>query len=1047
MFLRLVLLALMAQALSSVLGASQIGAETGSFFFREYSPKTYRGTPQNWAVVEDRRGVIYVGNSDGLLEYDGQKWRKLKLPNSATVRSLAVDGQGTIYVGGQAEIGFLKADVTGTPRYVSLLDRIEARDRVFNDVWTTLPTTSGVVFSSNQRLFRWSVRRGMKVWKDSRSFSAAFLVDDVPYLVKKGSGLYRLIDDSLQPVPGGEAFSHSTALRGVFRFMGSLMVATSEALYIQKGAKFQEYETEAKALLRDSRIYRCLPLRDGALAVGTVHRGAILLNAQGKILRVLNSEATGARGNSINGMYCDREGGLWLALNNGLARVDVSASMTRFAEREGLGEIVPSIQRQDGVLYAGTMAGLSRLVPNGNGSPRFESVSGIHGQVMTLVATGHGLLVGDPTGLYQVTKSGVRELSPKGRIIDLAVSITDPSMVFAAGSSGLFVLRSISGQWRQILYIDSRGDELLSVVEERDGHVWATTLSAIWRFDLHANPAGIERFPKEQGVPPGDKHAYRVHGSVLFATERGLCRFDPAARRFVADTSFGREFANGTRPVSNILEAPGGDIWISGDDYHRVLRPTSSGGYTWRENVLGNAGIRELYALYVDPDHTVWASGRDGGLVRYEPTDTSQENTEFRALLRQVQIVGLERTVFGGGPELATTPKLAHRENDVHFDFAAPIFEGVSETEFRVRLAGLDRNWSPWTAQAEKEYTNLWEGKYVFHVQARDLKGQISRESIFAFRVLPPWYRRWWTYMLYAVLALAIVWLIVRWRLLAMAAENRKLDGIIEDRTAEIRSQRDEITAQEKKTESLLLNILPAPVAHELRTTGAVTPLSHDNITVCFTDFVGFTLSSETLPAAELVGVLNRYFTEFDRIIDHHGLERIKTIGDSYMFVSGLTQPKASHAVDAVMAALEIIQAVERLAHSSPGWQIRVGLHSGPVVAGVVGSRKFAFDVWGKTVNFASRHESSGEPNCVNVSAQTYELVSDFFHCEPRGPVLIKDGRSLEMYLVRGARNGSSGMRPASADSCFFEDLYQKKFSGAPPGSFDLDKFPAKRAN
>ena len=1036
----------MAHLLSAALGASQIGAETGSFFFREYSPKTYRGAPQNWAVVEDRHGVIYVGNNDGILEFDGQKWRKLKLPNSATVRSLAVDGEGTIYVGGQAEIGFLKADPTGTLQYVSLLDRIEPQDRVFNDVWTTLPTSSGVVFSSNQRLFKWSPRRGMKVWRDAAGFSAAFLVDDVPYVIKKGSGLCRLIDDSIQPVPGGEAFSRTPTLRGVFRFMGSLMVATSESLYIQKGAKFQEYETEAKSLLRDSWIYRCLPLPDGILAIGTVHRGAILLSGQGKILRVLNTQTLGLHGNSINSMYGDRHGGLWLALNNGLARVDVSGSTTRFTEREGLEEIVTCIQRQDGVLYSGTMAGLTRLVSNDNGTPRFEPVAGIHFQVITLLSTTHGLLVGIPSGLDEVTKDGVQELSPKNTINDLAVSSGNPSLVYAAGRGGLFVLRLIGGQWQQTLYLSSGGDALLSVAEEEDGHIWATTLSDVWRFDLRSHPARVERFSKQQGVPPGWKHAYRVHRSVLFATEQGLCRFDPRTRRFAADSSFGPEFATGTRSVSTIFEAPSGDVWVSGEDYHRVLRPTNSGGYTSAENVLGNAGIRELYALYVDPDRTVWASGRDGGLVRYEQSATSRENPEFRAFLRQVQVVGHERTVFGGGGELATPPKLRHQENAVHFDFAAPLFEGVSETEFRTRLEGFDRNWSPWTAQAEKEYTNLWEGRYLFRVQARDLRGQISRESIFAFRVLPPWYRRWWAYILDAVLALAIVWLIVRWRLLALAAQNRKLEGIIEERTEEIRRQRDEISAQEQKTESLLLNILPATVAHELRTTGTATPLSCDNITVCFTDFVGFTLSSETLSAGELVAALNRYFTEFDRIVDHYGLEKVKTIGDSYMFVSGLTQPKASHAVDAVMAALEIVDVVEKMADSLPGWQVRVGLHSGPAVAGVVGRRKFAFDVWGKTVNFASRHESSGRPNSVNVSAQTYELIREFFRCESRGPVRIKEGRYLEMYLVRGVRNDLCAMTVA-ADGYLFEDLYQEKFSLPSPELPDLNKISAEDAN
>ncbi|HVI80826.1 MAG TPA: adenylate/guanylate cyclase domain-containing protein, partial [Candidatus Acidoferrum sp.] len=237
-----------------------------------------------------------------------------------------------------------------------------------------------------------------------------------------------------------------------------------------------------------------------------------------------------------------------------------------------------------------------------------------------------------------------------------------------------------------------------------------------------------------------------------------------------------------------------------------------------------------------------------------------------------------------------------------------------------------------------------------------------------------------------------------------------------------------------------LLNILPASVAHELRSTGAVTPLFCDSITVCFTDFVGFTVSSEQMDPSDLVVALNRYFTEFDRIVERYGLEKVKTIGDSYMFVAGLPQAKESHAVDAVLAALEIVALVQRFADTPPGWQIRVGLHSGPVVAGVVGLRKFAFDIWGRTVNYASRHESSGQPNCVNISAQTYELVRGFFHCEPRGPVLIKEGRHLEMYLVRGVYNKLCARPPQGADYSF-HDLYSHCFGTTPPPLPDLNQF------
>ncbi len=207
---------------------------------------------------------------------------------------------------------------------------------------------------------------------------------------------------------------------------------------------------------------------------------------------------------------------------------------------------------------------------------------------------------------------------------------------------------------------------------------------------------------------------------------------------------------------------------------------------------------------------------------------------------------------------------------------------------------------------------------------------------------------------------------------------------------------------QEEKNEALLLNILPGPVAEELRSKGFVSPMHFDNVTVCFTDFVGFTLSSETMSPADLVAKLHEYFTEFDQIITRYGLEKLKTIGDSYMFVSGLPAETENHALLAVRAALDIVAKAQELGSRNPGlnWRLRVGLHSGPVVAGVVGLKKFAFDIWGDTVNLASRMESSGAPDRVNLSERTYMIVAQQISCESRGLVKTKDGRDLPMYFA-----------------------------------------------
>ena len=244
----------------------------------------------------------------------------------------------------------------------------------------------------------------------------------------------------------------------------------------------------------------------------------------------------------------------------------------------------------------------------------------------------------------------------------------------------------------------------------------------------------------------------------------------------------------------------------------------------------------------------------------------------------------------------------------------------------------------------------------------------------------------------------------------------------------------EKLMIEKRVSESLLLNILPGEVADELRAKGLVSPKYFEDVTILFTDFVGFTLSTEKLAAEELVELLHDYFTAFDQIVARYRLEKMKTIGDSYMCISGLPLRNPAHPVDMVMAAFEMLEAVrerqrpDRLAQ----WKVRIGIHTGPVIAGVVGINKFAFDIWGDTVNYSSRMESSGEANRINLSERTYSRVKDFFQCEHRGKVLTKEKRELDMYFANGILptllNGSDQTPPPA-----FVRRYNVYFQKDPP--------------
>lgn len=327
---------------------------------------------------------------------------------------------------------------------------------------------------------------------------------------------------------------------------------------------------------------------------------------------------------------------------------------------------------------------------------------------------------------------------------------------------------------------------------------------------------------------------------------------------------------------------------------------------------------------------------------------------------------------------------------------------GSENTDCGFFLKGVDTQWGPWEKSSYREYKNLPAGDYILLSRLRLNGNNIKEMPSFTFRVislidLPPAVM---LSILFVVCLLIVgLYLIMKSRFLR---KQRFLGEIISKRT-------EDLIAEKEKTEKLLANVLPKNTADELMAKGKATKIKYNFVTVLFSDIQGFTRIAEETNPEVLIDELDKFFFYFDSVVEKFGIEKIKTIGDAYMCAGGIPEKNRTNPVEVILAALEMKAYMTDLRENSElegmkYWDIRIGIHTGTVVAGVVGQKKLSYDIWGDTVNTASRMESSGEGGKINISGTTYEFARDFFDCEYRGKMPVKYKGELEMYFVNGIK-------------------------------------------
>jgi class 3 adenylate cyclase len=338
--------------------------------------------------------------------------------------------------------------------------------------------------------------------------------------------------------------------------------------------------------------------------------------------------------------------------------------------------------------------------------------------------------------------------------------------------------------------------------------------------------------------------------------------------------------------------------------------------------------------------------------------------------------------------------RLPHDRNNISFRLNDYLLASYS-----FYLEGFDEGWGEWRNFGFREYTNLPGGVYIFHSQVRspEFTGELPSVRI---KVLPPWYLSWPVIVFYFFIFSLAVWVFYEQMNLRFARKQYLLEQIINKRT-------EDLIIEKEKSEALLANVLPKNTASEIMAKGKATKIKYNFVTVLFSDIQGFTKIAEEMNPEVLIDELDKFFFYFDSVVEKYGIEKIKTIGDAYMCAGGIPEKNRTNPVEIILAALEMKAYMTRLKESSEVqgmkfWDIRIGIHTGTVVAGVVGQKKLSYDIWGDTVNTASRMESSGEAGKINISGTTYEFVKEFFVCEYRGKMPVKYKGEIEMYFVNG---------------------------------------------
>lgn len=735
-----------------------------------YNKQTYGAGTQNWDIRQDQNGLLYFGNNEGLLSFDGTYWKLYPLPNNTIVRAIAISTDGKIFVGGQNEFGFFATGKNGSLVYQSLLSLIPENDRSFDDVWNICCVGKDIFFRTNKRIFQLSnnkitVFRTRSEWRFLGAANNLLMAQDLEY----GSLLFQ--NGNWKPFLKGTILSPGSLITSFFSLDSSRVLITTlkDGAYIYKNGNLSRLQLSPPDLAEKELIYKAIASNQGRIALATSFGGCHIIDQNGNLIQSFTS-GEGLQTDNIRSIFADRNKNLWLGLNNGIDFVAYDNSIKHiFPGNENIGSGYTALvfNKQ---LFLGTSNGLFSVdIENSNDlsfvRKKLSLVRNSAGEVWNLSVVNDRLLMGHHNGAFTIQNGEATVLDDHiGFWTFLPLDRVLPSKLMVAGNYlGLNFYSFENGKFSGIP-LNATFESARFVVVENENTVWVShPYKGVYQVKLHsADSATISNYRENKGIfSSTNNYVFRIKNRIVVTNETGIYEYDDQKDRFEPSSYF-RKILNEDN-IRYLKEDPSGNVWFIKKKELGVVDFSFEPAKTIYFPELSNRLVNGFESVYPYDEHNI-IIGSEKGFYHLDFAAYKRNFERLVTKIRAVRTIDKTDSLLYGGYGKQEKVHLPFALNSIHFDYSATLFGQQSNIEYSYLLKGFDKAWSKWSAKPEKDYTNLPAGDYVFMVKARNNLGNESEPAAYSFTVLSPWYRSGFAYSIYSVFIFGFFVFGYRWQ-------------------------------------------------------------------------------------------------------------------------------------------------------------------------------------------------------------------------------------------------------------------------------------------